>query len=101
MFIRGAEMKPEPRNADWKGQVHTTGRADLGGRSRRVPSNLVDEAGRRESVFRGEETMTKSVGSDKSRCVGKIGTRRLAVPLQPLSVRKFPFLEVTPLRPKR
>ena len=25
----------------------------------------MDEAGRRESVFRGEETMTKSVGSDK------------------------------------
>ena len=36
MFIRGAEMKPEPRNADWKGQVHTRGRSDLGGRSRRV-----------------------------------------------------------------
>jgi hypothetical protein len=60
MFIRGTEIKPETAcDADWDGQVHTRRRSGIRGRSRRAPSSLVDEAGSREPLCRGEETMTK------------------------------------------
>ncbi len=60
MFIRGTEMKPEPPVTPiGMGQIHTRRRTDIGGRSRRAPSSLVDEAGSGNAVLRGEETMTK------------------------------------------
>ena len=50
-------------DADRDGQVHTRRRAGIRGRSRRTPSGVVDEAGRRDALRRGEETMTSGQGA--------------------------------------
>ncbi len=59
MFIRGTEIKPElPVTPIGIGKSTRGVELKIRERARRTASSLVDEAGRREPLFRGKETET-------------------------------------------